>query len=296
MNNFIRLMTMMLAISIMVGCAEAQKPETETVISQGLQYNESTFAYDGGLLIANFGSSELNPLNNEGKGYIAMLKDDLVSVFIPADGNLSAPKGMLLKDDYLLVCDVNKLVAYKLDDPSREAQVLTMPSGELFVNDIVTDGNDIYISVTNSGNIFKIDGSDLSKLSSAEPEIWCNVVGANGLVINDDVMYVASYPADGATTEANVIYAISDLSNPVATKLTTRVGQWDGLALSDDNSTLYASSWSPVELVSIDLKSGMITELEIDTEFVGAADFTLSDGKLYIPDLPNSKLIIKNIY
>lgn len=264
----------------------------ELVVSDGLRFNESTLPYGDALLVANFGCEQLNPLNTDGKGYISIYKDGKLSTFIPNDGALSAPKGMLIKDNHLLICDVNKVVVYDLGDLGRAPQVVRFPDGELFVNDIVSIGDEVFVSVTNSGNIFKLDGSDVATISMQLPYKWFNIVGANGLAVDDNALFVASYPADGVTTAANVIYVIEDVNSPVAFMLTTKAGQWDGLAVSDDKKTLYASSWSPAEVVAISLESGDIQTLDIATEFVGAADFSLVGDTLYIPDLPNSKLII----
>lgn len=82
------------------------------IIRQDLRFCESTYPYDGGILVANFGSGQLDPLNAEGKGYINWYKNGKVSTLIPADGSLSAPKGMLVKDGYLYVCDVNRIVVF----------------------------------------------------------------------------------------------------------------------------------------------------------------------------------------
>ena len=46
-------------------------------------------------------------------------------------------------------------------------------------------------------------------------------------------MYVASYPADGNTSEKHVVYRISDLTNnPQPEKLVTVPGQYDGIAFA----------------------------------------------------------------
>ena len=45
------------------------------VVNEGIRFCESTYPYDGGILIANFGTEQLNPLNTDGKGYILYYKD-----------------------------------------------------------------------------------------------------------------------------------------------------------------------------------------------------------------------------
>ncbi|MFI3265067.1 MAG: hypothetical protein SNI49_03785 [Rikenellaceae bacterium] len=289
-----KITALILAATSIVSCATPEK-SSEVVISEGLRFNESTFPYNGTLLIANFGTVELNPLNSEGKGYIAQLIGDKISTFIPADGNLSAPKGMIVKDNYLVVCDVNKLVAYNLTNKSAAPQILTLPEGEIFANDIVSDGNNLFVSITNTGTIFKIDATDLSKFSEAQPVEWFNVIGANGMVYSNGAIFVVSYTSEPVATEANVIYKISNLDAPTLSIVSNQAERWDGLAISEDKTTLYASSWAPAQIVAIDIATGTTSVVPIETEFIGAADFTLMDGKLYIPDLPNSSVIIKEL-
>lgn len=264
------------------------------VIQSNLRFCESTYPYGNGILVANFGTEELNPLNNEGKGYILYLKGNEIKPFIAADGNLSAPKGMLMEQQHLFVCDVNKVMVYNLDKPKEKPQIIRMPEGNLFVNDLVAADGTLYISVTNTDKIFKADITDVNRVG--EPVEWLTVPGPNGLLLNDGTMYVASYPADGNTKDKNVIYRISDLNNPKAEKLVTLPGQYDGIALSGDRKSLYITNWAPAGISKVCLETGKITPLAIglDKALIGPADITVKDGKIYIPDLPNSRVVIIN--
>ncbi|MFI3331551.1 MAG: hypothetical protein R3Y38_07070 [Rikenellaceae bacterium] len=266
----------------------ALKTNKEKVLTLNLHFNESTLPYGDGVLIANFGSDELNPLNQEGKGYIAYLKEGKISTFIPATGALNAPKGMMVLNDTLYVCDVNKLVVFDLKTKENIKNII-FPEGELYLNDIAECDDKIYVSVTNSGNIFSLNKADLA------PTLWHNTPGANGILISENSMFVASYPANGVTSSENVIYKIESLENPQNQMFIQTPGQWDGLAISDDKQTLYASNWSPAELYKIDINTKKIDKLKFKTSFVGAADFSLINGKLYVPDLVNSTLIIKEV-
>ena len=245
------------------------------VVNEGLRYCESTYPYQGGILVANFGTAELNPLNTEGKGYIAFYKDGKTQVMVPADGNLSAPKGMFIRQDYLYVCDVNKIVVYHLTDKAEAA-----------------DGNYLYASVTNTDRIFRLDISNPAQ--PGQPEEWLQISGPNGLLVRDGMMYVASYPADGVTKEANVIYRIDNLKQPVARKLTEVTGQYDGIAFASDGKSLIVTNWTPAQLSRIDLASGKMSPLPLKLEqpLIGPADITVKDGFIYIPDLPNSRVVV----
>ena len=162
--------------------AQAQKPTGQQVqiIENGLRFCESTYPYEGGILIANFGTQELNPLNTEGKGYILHYnKEGKLQPFITADGNLSAPKGMFIRESHLFVCDVNKIVVYDLNRLEAAPQILSFPEGHLFVNDLAAIGNTLYASVTNTDKIFSIDISDVRK--AGQPVEWLTIPGPNGL-------------------------------------------------------------------------------------------------------------------
>lgn len=275
-----------------VSCNNAAQT-APTVIDEGITFCESTLPYNGGLLIANFGTAELNPLNTEGKGYIKYWKDGAVQTVIPADGNLSAPKGMFYKDGYLYICDVNKIALYSLNgEGSKFVTEIVFPEGDLFVNDLAASGDWLYASVTNSDRIFRINISDIS--APGTPEQWLTIPGPNGIVIADGQMYAASYPADGNTQDKHVIYKISDLEQPAPEKIISVPGQYDGIQLSQDEAYLYITNWAPASVSRVDIARGTITPVEIslETQLAGPADMSLIGGKLYIPDLPNSRVVV----
>lgn len=268
--------------------------ETE-IITEGIRFCESTYPYKGGLLIGNFGTEQLNPLNKEKKGYILYYKDQQVTPFIPADGHLSAPKGMFEKEGYLYICDVNRLVVYNLQALDRSPQIVSFPSDDLFLNDLAASGNTLYISVTNSGRIYTLDISRPQEVEKTPVTKWLDIPGPNGILIDGDDMYIASYPADGNTTDKNVIYKVSGLKHPMVEKFFDVPGQYDGLVLSPDKKTLYISNWAPAEVSAIDMDNKKQTILPIKQGIVGPADMTWENEKLYIPDLPNSRVIIYSI-
>lgn len=280
--------TMWVCLSFVAASAQT----VVNVIDKGIRYCESTYPYDGGLLIANFGTEQLNPLNTEGKGYIVLHKDGKNEVLIPADGHLSAPKGMLVRDGYLYVCDVNKVMVYNLADKAAEPRTIALPEGNLFVNDLVSEGDCLYVSVTNTDRIFRVDISRPGQ--PGQPQEWLSVAGPNGLLLHEGSLYVASYPADGCTTDAHVVYRIADLKNPVAEKWMEVPGQYDGLAVTSDGKALYVTNWTPAQVSRIDLNTRQLSplDLKLPQALVGPADITVTGGYLYIPDLPNSRVVV----
>lgn len=271
---------------------ETSSPAKKTVIiTQGIKFSEGSVPYNSSLLISNFGTNELDPLSTEGKGYILKVIGDKTESFINADGNLSSPKGMAIKDHSLYIADVGKVVVYDLSDLKAAPQTILLPEGNLFVNDIVISDNKAYISVTNTGKLFTLDISIPSALSANSLTEYAHIVGANGLALNGKTLYIASYPADGNTTVDNVIYVIKNIDSPVVEKLITRQGQYDGLAIKGDR--LYFSNWENGEIGYLNLDDKKVNLLEVEgAKINGPADISILNDNLYIPNLPSSEVII----
>lgn len=282
-----KILTLSLALLSATAFSQSVKIENE-----GIRFCESTYPYNKGILVANFGTEALNPLNTEGKGYILFVKDGKSEVVVPADGNLSAPKGMFLRDGYLYICDVNKVVVYNISKKGTKPVTIQFPEGNLFVNDLVADKNYLYASVTNTDKIFRIDISNPA--APGKPQEWATVAGPNGLLMIDGEMYVASYPADGVTKDVNVIYRIKNLSNPSPEKFIEVSGQYDGIALSKDRKSIYLTNWTPAQISRLNLSDKSLVPLELNLQepLIGPADITVANGKIYIPDLPNSRVVI----
>lgn len=285
--------------TLAMSCQNMKKAESETkpnadsakIINDQLRFCEAT-CWDNNLLyVSNFGGETLDPLNKSGKGYIMRFNTDKPTVFIPADGRLNAPKGMCIANGYLFVADVNSIVAFNLSNV-KQSQKIAFPVKDLYVNDLVAKGNELYATVTNTGNVYKLDISNPEKMKGQVPKLFTNIPGANGIVATDSLFYIASYPADGNTTNNNVIYSVTNAEKPIVSKFFDRMSQYDGLALSEDGQTLYFSTWVNGNVGKIDLKTKKTEMLVLPLQLNGPADISIHNGKLYIPDLPNSRILI----
>lgn len=279
------------------GCKVGNSGKVETTVlldNQVLRYSESTYMLgDGTLLVANFGSDVLDPLNKEGKGYIVAYKDGKSQPFIKSDGHLSAPRGMAVNGNSLYVCDVNKVVIYNMDSLAASPLDVMLPEGEACVNDIVVLGGSAYVTVTTTGNLYKLKVGYTDAPTDTLPVRWCNVPGANGIATDGERLYVASHPTGDVAGAENGIYVISDMANPQPELLVTVSGKYDGIAVSPDKKHLFVSNWEPSGIYKIDLT---VTEkrpvkIELGREISGPADFTLHNDTLYIPDLPASNVV-----
>ena len=136
---------------------EKNRDTVPVIVSDKMRFTESTYPYNGGFIVGNFGSSELNPLNKEGKGYLLFLKDITVTVIIPADGNLNAPRGMYEKAGRLYIADVNKILVYNLNALKEKPQTIQFAPEDIFVNDLAAQDDTLFATVSNTGKIFTID-------------------------------------------------------------------------------------------------------------------------------------------
>lgn len=279
--------------------AADQQTENCEKHTSGLRFCESTLPYKDVMLVANFGVEELDPLNTQGKGYISAI-DNLgqISVFIENDGNLSAPKGMMVLEGRLFVADVNKLVVYNLRRKSDKPQIIQFPEGELFVNDIASIGNVVVVSVTNTGHIFCFNILDINNLAKVKLNLFADLPGANGIAVHGTKMYVASYNPNGQAAPENVIY-VADLMaektefEPLIENLTP--GQYDGIAISNDGKRVYFTSWTSVDGTgavygyTMGDQTAQTERLSVGETLIGPADISIDKhGNLWIPDLPRS--------
>lgn len=274
-------------------------------ITDHIRFCEGSVATKQGVLVSNFGAEELDPLGNEGKGYILSLDKHGVHKLIPADGSLDAPKGMaIVREEYLFIADVGKVVVYNLKKVKAgncKSLTIPLPEGELFANDVIALGDFLLISITDTGSIFALDVKNCEQLHGVKPKFIGTIPGANGFAERDGTLYIASCSTDNIPKPENVIYAI-DLTQPdikPVNILNDRKGSYDGVAVSADGSKLYFSSWKgphgKPEIGFVDLTEGKdyaVTVLDLGIELGGPADISISNGYLYVPDQLNNTIYI----
>ncbi|WP_158712752.1 SMP-30/gluconolactonase/LRE family protein [Parabacteroides pacaensis] len=264
---------------------------TEKVITDNLSFCESIYPTNNKLLISNYGGSKMDPLNTNGQGYIVAYQNDSIAMIIPADGTLSAPKGMYSNDDYLFVSDVNKILVYDMDKPQAKPQVIRFPKADMNITNLVADGNTLYATVASTGNIYAIDIANMDKLNTVQPKLFAQVPGANDAIIEEGVMYITSAPSQGDATSENVIYYISDFDQPVAQKFINEAGQYYSITMSPDNQTMYVTNWSPSGIAKINMDTKAIDYMVLDTPVKNASDIAFMDDILYVADPENNQII-----
>lgn len=269
----------LLVVLAMVACVREKD-----VLTRNLQICYSVCPYQEGLLISNWGTDSINPLNQEGKGYIAFHKEGITSILIPADGTLSAPKGMAVKDDYLFVADVNKVVVYNLNETSDQPRVIPFPEGNDFVSDVVIVGNVLLASVTNTSSIYALDISNLAHIDVGSLAVYAVVPGATSLCVSDYHLFIGSSTTYGEPTEFNVIYMIDDLSNPVAQPITHRIGQYQDLALTSDGESLYFIDKNSDKLGRLEFATGVVDFIGVPMKWQSPSSLVWWNDQFVIAD------------
>lgn len=259
-------------------------------ITEQLRFCESVCPYDGGLLIANFGTNSLGDSIVDGLGYITYYKDCENKVLIPADGHLTTPRGMGVYQDHLFICCLNSIVVYNLKNLEAEPQTILFPEEDLMVNDLVINqGGTLFASVSNTGRIYILAIQNPDAIDINTLRLFVEIPGANGLCLEGRHLYIASFNPQGEPTEENVLYVIDDVSNPADIRhLSTTPGQYDGLVMSPDHTLLFFTDWNNGGQVGyLRFETNEITYLPSEG-IVGPADLHVFGNQLCVPDLVNS--------
>ena len=164
---------------------------------------------------------------------------------------LEDPKGIAITKDRLFVSDVTVLV--EADRTSGKIIKRHTSEGIAFLNDvaIAADGS-VYVSDTRNSEIYKLDSSGNFTLWVKDKQLD----NPNGLLIIDDVMYVASW---GGAKEGGAV-SVLDMKTKKITPLTEKIGNLDGIRPYDDNH-LIISDWRSGKIHLVRLDNGKTQEI-----------------------------------
>lgn len=250
-----------------------------------IRYNESLLPYKGGILISNMCSLSVQ----DKCGYILYYKDGKLKTFI-ARGILNKPTAMAVYKNKLYICDRDRIWIYNLKNLNKEPLYVMLNSDDKEANDIAIKDGVLYITVTNSDRIYRLD---LNK-KELKPELWLNFPSPNGIAIKGKKVYISSITKDYVNIkDENVIYVIEDIANPKIKKLNNTPLLYDGIALSKDGKMIYVSDWKTSSIIAIN-KNG-IEKTIYTRKNMTPADIALMGNKLLIPNMQNHNVIILNL-
>ncbi len=278
-----------LVLSLMTGVNAIAMAENPQIITNGVSYSESVLPYEGGLLVSNFGRLDIDGHLEEKLGHVTYIKDGKVRGVIQ-EGVLSKPTAMIVKDGVLYICDNDNIKLFDVQRPGKILQQIAAPKGYKVTNALALDGDTLYLTMTNPGAIYKMDVTDAR--NPGKLKLWTKLAGANGITVKDGVAYVVTIPVDYKTLDDKfVVYSISGEKHPTIERFRDVPALYDGAALNEGGSKLYVSDWSTGSVRAIDVATKE-EQVVYEEAGIGPADIAVADGKVFIPDLVHSRIII----
>lgn len=249
----------------------------------GFQSPESIYVTKDYIFVSNLGK-EVKPLDKDGDGFI--LKLDSKGEVLNKISNLNAPKGMSIVGDILYVSDIDEIKGFDL---KTFKQVFALPvKNAIFLNDLVSDGKNLYVSDTGSGIIYFIDIQKKSYSNFITLESAKYGGGPNGLFLKKGDLWVVTYDPNGKMQGVVLKISLQDKKLQIFSKVR---GLLDGIA-EDEKGNILVSSWGE------DLK-GLVYQISAKQEvkalplraIKGCADIFYAQKTLWIPAMLENKVL-----
>lgn len=265
-------------------------------ITRNLKYPFAMCSYDGGILISNFGGDTLNYYNTEQKGFISFFKDGKNSVIIEPQSGLYSPKGMAIKDNCLFVADVNRVTVFNLAE-RKKIDEIPFPQGDAFVSDVLIAGSTMFISVTNYNKIYLLNVDNPKQIDHSSLLEYLEIPYPSSLKMMGEYLFVSSNSFNSAQYDDKIIHIIDNLNSPSIRPIIHEPGDYQGLEFSPSKTRLiFCNREMKGYLGNIVFENGQhYYDLITDNPNALLNGVLLFEDKLYISDLYNSKIFIKDI-
>ena len=158
-------------------------------------------------------------------------------------------------------------------------------------------GSTLFISVTNYNKIYLLNISDPLHIDHGSLLEYIDIPYPSTMKMMGEYLFVASNSFDGTEYDDKIIHIIDDLSNPSIRPIIHEIGDYQGLEFSPNKTRLI--------FCNHDIK-GYIGNIIFENNEYGYDQITdapgallnsllLFDNKLYISDLANSKIYVRDI-
>lgn len=215
-----------------------------------------------------------------GDGTIATIATDGTLINNKFVSGLNDPKGIAITKDKIYVSDVTELVEADLAT-GKILKKYTLDSIK-FLNDVAIDNEgNIYVSDTRTSEIYKLSTNGDFSLWLADKALD----NPNGLLIQNDVMYVASWgsqPKGGRVSKINMATKSVDSISGI-------IGNLDGIR-PYDNNRLVISDWNSGNIHLIDTKGNTEQVLQVG-QSVGDIAYIKEKNLLLLPMNKQSRLL-----
>ena len=280
---------------------------------ENLSTPESIVVHGGKTYISNIGG---NPGESAELGFISKF-DGTSNVKLCNDIKLDDPKGFaFMKDDFVFISNHPQITLMKISATEECSIVQSLPveSGAGFLNDVVRlNDTTALVSDTGKGLIYKVTiktdgtGFEIVTLDNLDTQA---ANGINGLAFDSTTMmlYFVTSTFGGDATKGD-IYSVQ-LDDNLLIADGTELAKWnteqigagglDGLVLIDDNKKLILSDWgvdsadkaSKLYIYDVATEALLTT---ISGDITSAADITVSNNLVYIPEFGKNKIVTVDI-
>lgn len=265
-------------------------------ITENLKFPYDMCEYNNGILISNLGGDTLNYFNQKKQtGFISYYSDGKNSIIIPPNTGLYSPKGIAVKDNYLFVADINKIVVFDLTLKEKIDEI-SFPQGDAFVTGILVAGSTLFISVTNYNKIYLLNIENTKQIDHSSLLEYIELPYPSTLKMMGEYLLVCSNSFIGAEYEDQIIHIIDNLSNPSIRPIIHEIGDYQGLEFTPNKTRLIFCNQNKKGCIgNLIFENSEYHYEQITDENSILTSLLMFDNRLYISDLENSKIFIKDV-
>jgi hypothetical protein len=251
--------------------------------------------YNGGLLISNWNQSDYalhnNKLNKK-NGFISYLKNGKNRILIKK-GDLFLPTGMAVKEDYLFVADLNRIVIFDLKNDNRKVDEIYFQQEEILIPDLLVAGNALFIAVRNLNKIYILNIENPENIDHSSLLPYIEIHSPSALLMSDYHLFISTNSIEDKYKDENSIFIVDDLSLPAPRKLTHHSTLYQGMTFSADRmKILFTDYANHGQTGSLTFETGEISYQKAGDENSCFTDLVIFDSKLYISDLINKAILV----
>lgn len=281
------------ALTISANAWAMDKPVKAT----GFDHPESVTSDGEYFYASNIGESG-DPMAKDHNGYISRLAKDGKVVdkkYLPKEGFLDAPKGLVAAGGILFAADIDRVVGYDVKTGKEVFNMSFAAEGTKLLNGMAAkDDKTVFVSAMDTNKIYEIDVAKVSFKMIAD-----DVVSPNGMSYDplSKKLYVVCYvPAKKGSGKIGVV----DLSGakPAYKVISDYAGDMDG-AKYIGGGRLAFSDWMTAKkdgvLKIVDVNTGKVSDLALSEKISGPADFYFDSatGVFWIPMMMENSVLIE---
>jgi hypothetical protein len=285
----LKILTLFLAIFV-VSCSKS--------ITKNIENPFGLCQYNGGLLISNWHQSDYALSNSKlekKNGFISYLKNGKNKILI-SKGKLILPAAMAVKNDYLFVADLNRIVVFDLRNPENQIDEIFFQQSEIMISDLLISGKTLFISVRNLNKIYLLDIENPENINHSSLLPYIEIQSPSALLMAEYHLFIATNSLDEMLKDDNSIFIIDDLTNPVLRKLTHHSTLYHSMIFSEDRTQIIFIDYANHgHIGTFTFGNSEVSYKKISDENSCFTDLILFNNNLYINDLINREVVVKEL-